>query len=68
MEQFAECCTRQIGYLPSVFAIALGKEAIQYTWDQMFAECWVFAECPDKDTQQRLNLYRVPCSGHSAKI
>jgi len=39
MEQFAECCTQQIGYLPSVFAIALGKEAIQYTWDQMFAEC-----------------------------
>jgi hypothetical protein len=51
---FAECYTRQRGTLPSVRAIALGREAIpghRYSF---------FAECCGPGTRQRGKLCRVP--------
>jgi hypothetical protein len=51
---FAECYTRQRGALPSVRAIALGKEPIpghRYSF---------FAECGGPGTRQRGALCRVP--------
>jgi hypothetical protein len=51
---FAECYTRQRGSLPSVKAIALGKEPRPGHRYRFFAECNV------SDTRQRTNLCRVP--------
>jgi hypothetical protein len=51
---FAECYTRQRGFLPSVKTIALGKEpkpGHRYSF---------FAECNVSDTRQRDTLCRVP--------
>jgi hypothetical protein len=36
---FVECYTRQRGALPSVRAVALGKEPIPSHWYSFFAEC-----------------------------
>jgi hypothetical protein len=37
---FVECNTRQRGALPSVKAIALGKEGTPGHWESFFAECY----------------------------
>jgi hypothetical protein len=51
---FAECDTRQRGALPSVKAIALGKEPRPGHRYRFFAECHV------SDARQRSTLCRVP--------
>jgi hypothetical protein len=51
---FAECNTRQRGSLPSVKAIALGKEPRPGHRYRFFAECTI------SDTRQRITLCRVP--------
>jgi hypothetical protein len=51
---FAECNTRQRGSLPSVKAIALGKEPRPGHRYRSFVECNV------SDTRQRGTLCRVP--------
>jgi hypothetical protein len=51
---FAECDTRQRGALPSVRAIALGKEPRLGHMYRFFAECNV------SGTRQRSTLCRVP--------
>jgi hypothetical protein len=51
---FAECNTRQIGALPSVRVITLGKEHRPGHWFRFFAECYVIG------TRQRGRLCRVP--------
>jgi hypothetical protein len=59
---FVECYTRQRGALPSVRAIALGKEPILGHWYSFFAEF-----C-GPGTRQRGNFFVECIRRHSAKV